>query len=122
MRDENEQKFKQREYLRAKNRLYYHRPWYIYLVASELSQPFSIEELRDAIHRKIDVYPQKNCLLRETHRFYEEHDIPLISRVEPGSDKFIVNEDIDLDIEIYRSIIRPPEEYLGRPRNKNPQS
>ena len=111
----NQRKFSQKGYFRARNTWINHKPWYIYTTSSEIEQPFALDQLRDALEKKIGIRPWINTILQGTHEFYQEHDIPLISRVEPNAELFTVNDNIDLTQDSYRSIISPPQERPGRP-------
>ena len=115
MDDENDNQLQLRKYFRAKSTLHHHRPWFIYTAAREMEQPFSLEELQEAIYRKVNIRPQISRLLEETHKFYEQYDVVIINRLEPGVDSFTVNQDIDLDKPSYRDIIRSPQQRRGRP-------
>ncbi len=107
-------------YSRTEDTLRNHRSWFLYTAARDLDRPFRLEELQECIYEKVGVRPQRRRLLVEARRFYEEHDIALINRVEPASELFTANEVIDLDKPEYRSIIRPPGEFRGRPRKRAP--
>ena len=116
MPDTKSDKLQLQKYSRTKSQLHNHRPWYIYTAAAELEQPFSLDQLQDAIYRKVKIRPQKKRLLAETREFYDKYDISIINRTEPEADSFAVNQEIDLENTHYLSIIRPPQEYPGRPR------
>ncbi len=118
MKEQDDKKIRLRSYSKVKNQLDYHRSWYIYSSSYRLGQPFTLEELQEDIYSRIGIRPRKKNLLQEVHSFYNDHEIALIQRIEPNSDSFRVNNEIDLDRDSYRSLIRPPGEYVGRPRKK----
>jgi len=93
-----------------------HLAWYIYAAAKELQQPFSIEELQEAICRETDRRPHVRTILDELHDFYREREVPLLMRVEPDDERFLVNPSINPDTPSYRSILRPPQGHRGVPR------
>lgn len=92
-----------------------HRHWYIFTAAKSLSQPFSLDELRDGIWRIVGVRPRAINLLEEAEGFNAEHVIALISRAETCSDLYTLNPDIDLSKEGYRRMIKQPQKHSGRP-------
>ena len=101
---------------RAQGALGRHRPWFMYVVAKDLEQPFTLEDLQAGISKRTGVRPRKDRLLREAHEFYREFDIPIVYRVEPGSDAFVVNHDIALNMLCYQAVIQAPQERPGRRR------
>jgi len=120
--NKKKRKINRREYFRRVNTWNDHTAWHIYTAAMELEQPFSLNELQNAIYQKVGIHPKTTRILQEAHEFYEKYDIAIINRRDPGVNAFTANQDIELGKDSYRTIIRPPQGRRGRPRKKYTQS
>lgn len=115
MNEKNRKKVDRRRIFQSRGKWFCHRSWYIYTAAKGIEEPFSLGHLQEAIYQKVGLRPKTDTILREAHEFYEKYDTPIITREEPSSDVFRVNQDIDLSKESYRAIMQPPQ-GRGRPR------